>query len=104
MSLEMLTLVYYDAMKNIHKTLRMHSRNAIDVFCQEKKMKLLLDHRLMVIFVQITVFGKIPFERCAGNDFKKVADCFVRNIISNVHKFVTQVVFMGVSDVMLAKQ
>ncbi len=59
----------------------------------------------MVIFVQITVFGKLQFERCAGNDFKKgVADCFVRYIISNVHKFVTQVVFMGVSDVMLAKQ
>jgi hypothetical protein len=75
-------LVYYDAMKNIHKTLRMHSRNAIDVFCQEKKKKkLILEHRLVVIFVQITVFGKIQFERCADNHFKKVADCFVRYII-----------------------
>jgi hypothetical protein len=34
----------------------------------------------------------------------KKGSCFVRYIISNVHIFVTQVVFMGVSDVMLAKQ
>jgi hypothetical protein len=57
----MLALFYCEVMKNILKTVKIHMRN------EEKKMKLILEHRLMS-------YGDI----CANNCFGK--KCNLNNI------------------------
>jgi predicted GIY-YIG superfamily endonuclease len=56
----MLALGYCGVMKNIHKTLKMHTRNVMDVFYQQKKTKLILEHGFMS-------YGDV----CACNFFRK---------------------------------